>query len=59
MGILSSHVPSIEQLRPGPIEIIEENGQTKKFFRTFIRLREDNRGWLLPFRAILYVRAYH
>ncbi|KAI1916842.1 delta subunit of the central stalk of mitochondrial F1F0 ATP synthase, atp16 [Ophidiomyces ophidiicola] len=32
MGILSNHVPSIEQLRPGPIEIIEENGQTKKFF---------------------------
>lgn len=33
MGILSSHVPSIEQLRPGLIEIIEEGGQTKKFFR--------------------------
>ncbi|KAL1956863.1 hypothetical protein VTO42DRAFT_6711 [Malbranchea cinnamomea] len=32
MGILSNHVPSIEQLRPGPVEIIEENGQTKKFF---------------------------
>ncbi|EAS33775.1 ATP synthase subunit delta, mitochondrial [Coccidioides immitis RS] len=32
MGILSSHVPSIEQLRPGLIEIIEESGQTKKFF---------------------------
>ncbi|EZF25259.1 hypothetical protein H112_02390 [Trichophyton rubrum D6] len=32
MGILSSHVPSIEQLRPGLIEIIEEGGQTKKFF---------------------------
>ncbi|EFE42440.1 hypothetical protein TRV_02805 [Trichophyton verrucosum HKI 0517] len=33
MGILSSHVPSIEQLKPGLIEIIEEGGQTKKFFR--------------------------
>ncbi|KAK2825736.1 hypothetical protein FQN49_007413 [Arthroderma sp. PD_2] len=32
MGILSSHVPSIEQLRPGIIEIIEESGQNKKFF---------------------------
>lgn len=33
MGILSSHVPSIEQLKPGLIEIIEESGSTKKFFR--------------------------
>ncbi|KAK2747503.1 delta subunit of the central stalk of mitochondrial F1F0 ATP synthase, atp16 [Myotisia sp. PD_48] len=32
MGILSSHVPSIEQLRPGIIEIIEESGSSKKFF---------------------------
>ena len=33
MGILSNHVPSIEQLRPGVIEVIEETGgQPKKFF---------------------------
>ncbi|KAF9198706.1 delta subunit of the central stalk of mitochondrial F1F0 ATP synthase, atp16 [Haplosporangium sp. Z 27] len=31
MGILASHVPSIEQLRPGVIEVIE-NAATKKFF---------------------------
>jgi F-type H+-transporting ATPase subunit delta len=31
MGILSSHVPSIEPLRPGVVEIIESNG-TQKFF---------------------------
>ncbi|KAF9166442.1 delta subunit of the central stalk of mitochondrial F1F0 ATP synthase, atp16 [Mortierella sp. AD011] len=31
MGILASHVPSIEQLRPGVVEIIE-NAATKKFF---------------------------
>jgi len=33
MGILANHVPSVEQLRPGLIEIIEENaGATKQFF---------------------------
>ena len=33
MGILSNHVPSIEPLRPGVVEIIESNG-TQKFFGT-------------------------
>ena len=33
MGILAQHVPSIEQLRPGLIEIIEEAGGNKQFFR--------------------------
>lgn len=33
MGILANHVPSIEQLRPGLIEIIEESGGSKQFFR--------------------------
>ncbi|KAJ5996039.1 hypothetical protein N7499_007645 [Penicillium canescens] len=32
MGVLSNHVPSIEQLRPGLIEIVEENGSTKQLF---------------------------
>ncbi|KAF9973120.1 delta subunit of the central stalk of mitochondrial F1F0 ATP synthase, atp16 [Actinomortierella ambigua] len=31
MGILASHVPSIEQLRPGVVEVIENAG-SKKFF---------------------------
>ncbi|KAG0352850.1 delta subunit of the central stalk of mitochondrial F1F0 ATP synthase, atp16 [Podila minutissima] len=31
MGILASHVPSIEQLRPGVIEVLEAAG-SKKFF---------------------------
>ncbi|KAF8941359.1 delta subunit of the central stalk of mitochondrial F1F0 ATP synthase, atp16 [Haplosporangium gracile] len=31
MGILASHVPSIEQLRPGVVEVIE-GAATKKFF---------------------------
>ncbi|SPO01100.1 probable ATP synthase delta chain, mitochondrial precursor, putative [Cephalotrichum gorgonifer] len=32
MGVLANHVPSIEQLKPGLIEIIEEGGVTKQFF---------------------------
>ena len=36
MGILSNHVPSIEALRPGLVEVIESQG-SQKFF-----------GWLLP-----------
>lgn len=33
MGVLANHVPSIEQLRPGLIEVIEEAGGSKQFFR--------------------------
>jgi hypothetical protein len=33
MGVLANHVPSIEQLKPGLVEIIEESGGTKQFFR--------------------------
>ncbi|KAK3825695.1 MAG: F1 complex, delta/epsilon subunit of ATPase [Benniella sp.] len=31
MGVLASHVPSIEQLRPGVVEVLE-GAATKKFF---------------------------
>jgi F0F1-type ATP synthase epsilon subunit len=34
MGILAQHVPSIEQLKPGLVEIIEEAGGSKQFFCT-------------------------
>jgi len=34
MGVLANHVPSIEQLKPGLVEIIEESGGSKQFFRT-------------------------
>ena len=34
MGVLANHVPSIEQLRPGLVEIVEESGGSKQFFRT-------------------------
>lgn len=51
MGILAQHVPSIEQLKPGLVEVIEESGGSKLFFRTF---RIDNmslkiRPWTLIF----------
>jgi hypothetical protein len=32
MGILAQHVPSIEQLKPGLVEVIEEQGGSKQFF---------------------------
>lgn len=35
MGVLANHVPSIEQLKPGLIEVIEESGGSKQFFRTW------------------------
>jgi F-type H+-transporting ATPase subunit delta len=34
MGVLANHVPSIEQLKPGLIEVIEEGG-SKQFFSTY------------------------
>lgn len=33
MGVLANHVPSIEQLKPGLVEVMEEGGSSKKFFR--------------------------
>lgn len=33
MGILANHVASIEQLRPGIVEVIEESGGNKQYFR--------------------------
>ena len=32
MGILANHVPSVEPLRPGVVEVIETDGQSKKWF---------------------------
>lgn len=37
MGVLASHVPSIEQLKPGLVEVIEESGGSKQFFRAYNR----------------------
>ncbi|KAF9941134.1 delta subunit of the central stalk of mitochondrial F1F0 ATP synthase, atp16 [Mortierella antarctica] len=43
MGILASHVPSIEQLRPGVIEVLE-GAASKKFFVSggFITMNPDS-----------------
>jgi F0F1-type ATP synthase epsilon subunit len=35
MGVLANHVPSIEQLKPGLVEIVEESGPTKQYFCTY------------------------
>ncbi|KAF8650391.1 hypothetical protein AX16_005199 [Volvariella volvacea WC 439] len=32
MGILANHVPSIESLRPGVVEVLEGSGKSKKWF---------------------------
>lgn len=34
MGVLANHVPSIEQLKPGVVEVVEESGGAKQWFRT-------------------------
>jgi F-type H+-transporting ATPase subunit delta len=48
MGVLSNHVPSIEQLKPGLIEIVEENGSTKQLFSTSdLAPRDHPRIWSL------------
>ncbi|KAH0596076.1 hypothetical protein MHUMG1_05935 [Metarhizium humberi] len=33
MGVLANHVPSIEQLKPGIVEVVEESAGPKQFFR--------------------------
>lgn len=32
LGILADHVPTIQQLRPGLVEVIESTGSSKQFF---------------------------
>lgn len=39
MGVLANHVPSIEQLKPGVVEVVEESGGAKLFFRTSSPIR--------------------
>ncbi|KAF8731558.1 hypothetical protein AX14_004711 [Amanita brunnescens Koide BX004] len=45
MGILANHVPSIEAVRPGLVEVIESNGTTKKFFASggFATIHPNNK----------------
>ncbi|KAK8124668.1 ATP synthase subunit delta- mitochondrial [Apiospora kogelbergensis] len=32
MGVLANHVPAIEQLKPGMIEVVEDGGSSKRYF---------------------------
>ncbi|KAG6820631.1 AP-1 complex subunit mu-1 [Arthromyces matolae] len=45
MGILANHVPSIEPLRPGVVEVLETNGSSKKWFTSsgFATVHPNNR----------------
>ncbi|KJA27879.1 hypothetical protein HYPSUDRAFT_35053 [Hypholoma sublateritium FD-334 SS-4] len=44
MGILSSHVPSIEALRPGVVEVIETSGSQKFFVSSgFATIHPNNK----------------
>ncbi|KAI9359484.1 ATP synthase [Pilaira anomala] len=44
MGILANHVPTIEQLNPGVVEVVESAEITKKFFVSggFATINPDN-----------------
>lgn len=50
MGVLANHVPSIEQLKPGLVEVIEESGGSKQFFRT----SSINHSY--PFTSLIIIR---
>ena len=45
MGVLAHHTPAIEQLKPGLVQVVEEDGSSKQFFGTLSRI-------LLPCRAL-------
>lgn len=48
MGVLANHVPSIEQLKPGLVEVIEESGGSKQFFRKLQARREQVPSLCVP-----------
>lgn len=35
MGVLANHVPTIESLKPGVVEVIENQGDSKKWFGNY------------------------
>ena len=41
MGILANHVPTVEALRPGLVEVIESAGTSKKFFGAYLPRRRN------------------
>lgn len=50
MGVLANHVPSIEQLKPGVVEVVEESGGAKQFFRAY--RHQDDVGPALTSNAV-------
>jgi F-type H+-transporting ATPase subunit delta len=52
MGVLANHVPSIEQLKPGLVEVIEESGGSKQFFRACYPRPSVYVGWLMNIFAV-------
>lgn len=56
MGVLANHVPSIEQLKPGLIEIVEESGSSKQFFRMFAPVSQPKQGrWIVGGQPNLHI----
>jgi F-type H+-transporting ATPase subunit delta len=45
MGVLANHVPSIEQLKPGLVEVVEDGNNSKQFFRK--NILQSSSGTLL------------
>lgn len=39
MGILANHVPTVEPLRPGVVEVIESGSGSKKWFGRFFDVK--------------------
>ena len=53
MGVLANHVPSIEQLKPGLVEVVEEGG-AKQFFRTSSpRSKQIKQVWKVQGRTLI------
>jgi len=53
MGILSNHVPSIVQLKPGIIEVISEGNQSDKYFGNLVKdlYIDDSEWWICDYPA--------
>ena len=55
MGVLANHVPSIEQLKPGLVEVFEESGGSKSFYRksSLPTLGDFSFSWSLTGRRLV------
>jgi F-type H+-transporting ATPase subunit delta len=52
MGILANHVPSIEPLRPGVVEVIESGSASKKWFGENHALLRSYDSFLIRFLCL-------